>query len=118
MKRKTRDCVRTALIDALVPRVVWELSQGVRRFLFLVAQAERERLEQLELWNAWSRVSSKHFERSEAVERLEHLERPDFRFERSEAVERLERLERASVLFGARHRLCLRATFSRRKNAL
>ena len=32
------------------------------------------------------------------------------RFERSEAVERLERLERASV--------CVRATFSPRKNAL
>ena len=49
-------------------------------------------------------------ERSEAVERLERLERDSLLV--SEAVERLERLERASVLFGSRHRFVLRGSVS------
>ena len=51
-----------------------ELSQGLRHFLFLVAQAERDD------WNNWNFGTLgtcgglKRFERSEAVERLERLE--------------------------------------------
>ena len=90
MKRKTRDCVRTAPIDVLVV----ELSQGRRRFLIFGYGAGADH------WNNWNFGtigtcgSLKRFERSEAVERLERFERTiDLR---SEAVERLERLERAS----------------------
>ena len=52
-----------------------ELSQGLRHFLFLVAQAERDD------WNNWNFGTLgtcgglKRFERSIAVERLERLER-------------------------------------------
>jgi hypothetical protein len=73
MKRKTRDCVRTA-IDVLVSRAMWNFSQGLRHFLFLVAQAERDD------WNNWNFGtlgtcgSLKRFERSIAVEPLERLE--------------------------------------------
>ena len=70
MKRKTRDCVRTAPIHVLVV----ELSQGLRHLLFLVAQAERDD------WNNWNFGtlgtcgSLKRFERSVAIDRLELLE--------------------------------------------
>ena len=63
-----------------------ELSQGLRHFLFLVAQAERDD------WNNWNFgtlgtcLSRKRFERSEAVERLERSEPGGFVLV-SEAVE-------------------------------
>jgi hypothetical protein len=69
-------------------------------------------LEQLELWNAWNCVSLKRLERSEAVDRLERLELV------AAWVSDVPNMTRPKMAIRARHRLCLRATFSLRKNPL
>jgi hypothetical protein len=66
-----RQLIPAGSVLLLDPPAVWELSQGLRHFLFLVAQAERDD------WNNWNFGTLgtcgrlKHFERSEAPEPLE-----------------------------------------------
>ena len=47
MKRKTRDCVLTA-IDVLVPRAMWNSAKVLEVSWFLVTQAKRDD------WNNWN----------------------------------------------------------------
>ena len=54
-----------------------ELSQGLRHFLFLVAQAERDDWSNWNFGTLGTCGNLKRFERSIAVERLERLELAD-----------------------------------------